>query len=372
MLAICHGQAAAGATHVPTSLQSNITWLASSKDASCATTDDGYVSCWGNGIQTPDPSWYCAGNAVQVELAESNHQQPPGFGRGTLGVIACRNGDFSLWSSYDGSLTFAFPTSLSFLSTGRTNICVTRQDNDAYCFGGSSTIQDLQQYFAFIAPYQGQIIKAFSGDEGGCLYLQDESIECFGRYSLTNVVPRPGIELQNAAISGAAMCFGWADGWSCQVANASLTLQERTAVEALTTLWPLVSDTPLYMNGNPKPVVLGGLDVSATWGTPQGQLCAILDNHQTWCQGTGFNQDSPDVVDGIFSINSQNTFKSEQIAIASSHVCVRVSDPSQLWPWLIFGIIVLIVIVLFWWAYRVWKQSKLRESNPFKYFGIEN
>lgn len=367
MYAICHGEAAGAATIVPTGVQGNVAWIAAADGGTCFVTEDGYVNCVGTKIATPNSNAYCAGQAAQVELADVG----PGnlvFSSLNLGGILCSNQDFYIW--YDSVNPALLYHSVSYMSTGRTNLCITRDGNSVSCFAGSSTVASVLNLA--LLPYQGQVQKAFSGDDGACVYLQDESIACVGRYSLTQVASRPGHELQSAAISGAAMCFGWDDGWLCQRASASvMSSAEKTAIDSLITLWPIVQETPVAPS---KPIAFNGLDVNARWGSTEGQLCVILtSSNQVWCQGTGFGPTGsaqPDATNGIFLMNAEDTAVAKQVVLSSSHVCAASQDPSNTWAWIVFGAIVVIVAICFWLGYLAWKSNRLRESNPFKFYGI--
>jgi hypothetical protein len=105
--------------------------------------------------------------------------------------------------------------------------------------------------------------------------------------------------------------------------------------------------------------------VNAQWGSATGQLCVVFSkNSSVWCQGTGFN-DSPDIVDAIYVINTENTADSSQIVISPTHLCAAVTDESQLWPWLVFLSILVFVLFLFWVAWTYMRAAENRIKNPF-------
>lgn len=344
MLGLCHGSAVSGATHVPLALQHNISFMAVTQDATCATMLNGELSCWGN--QATVPPTYCMNHGVQVQIATSQDNT-------MFGAVLCNDVSQSLylWSN-STFISAGSVTSVSQLSGSNNGICYVKEQT-GYCIGTSYSGSFLQTY----EPNNTLLI--FAGDDGGCVQTLDTSITCFGLYSQTVVDARTQT-LLNAAISGGAMCFQWSDGWQCQTASGVMGKDEAIAVQSLITLWPLT-----YTGPTANPIPFYSLDVNAQWGSATGQLCVILStNSQVWCQGTGFN-DSPDIIDAIYVINTENTADAKQIVISPTHLCAAVSDPAQWWPWLVFLCIFIIVIFLFWVAWKYMRASEAIIQNPF-------
>jgi hypothetical protein len=139
-----------------------------------------------------------------------------------------------------------------------------------------------------------------------------------------------------------------------------MTKDEAIAVQSLITLWPLT-----YTGPSANPIQFNSLDVNAQWGSATGQLCVILNaNSQVWCQGTGFN-DSPDIIDAIYVINTENTADANQIVISPTHLCAAVKDPAQWWPWIVFLCIFIIVLFFFWVAWKYMREAENQIKNPF-------
>lgn len=343
MLAVCHGDAKSGATHVPVGLQQHVKRIGTALNATCAVTDDAFVTCWGTGIAEPDAGTYCAGAAQNVALANVN---------GTVtGAIQCPDA-IVLWN---GSI-LATATGASGLDASPTALCFV-SNTSAACFGA-----------AVPSVYDGQTGLVIAGDAGGCVSLAgQDSVSCFGLYSQTDVPWRPGHALQGGALSGGAMCFQWDDGWACQTASGAMGPEESAAMSALTTLWSLAQTSP-----SSGPLDFDALDVAASWGSVTGSLCVIrTQTNQAWCQGTGFNV-TGDVVDGVYTINAENTADAKFVSVAPSHVCVVVADPTSVWPWVVFGIILLFILLGFALAWRHYRKEAMLASNPFRFVGYPN
>lgn len=314
MLAVCHGRAEGGATHVPVALQDHIEQIATSIDNTCVLLDSGTVSCWGSTL-----------SAVNDPCLDSTIESIYTWDQGgeSHAAALCSSQHLVRWNGTKNQ-NITTISGVSNVSRAPTNVCYVRGTL------GSCT--------NFALGLIGPVDRVFAGDQGACYKPEGiDILTCIGRYAGSTITYDPD-SLLDVKLAGGVMCAQYTNGWQCQTAT-SVTNADASAARNLSEIWNLVGTSPQ------SHVPLGPLDMYAEWGSASGALCAVrTETNQIWCQGTGFSVGG-DVQDGIFNLNVEDTADSQAVSVAKTHACVLISTPSSNWAWVIFGLILLLAVI---------------------------
>jgi len=135
------------------------------------------------------------------------------------------------------------------------------------------------------------------------------------------------------------VCAQWNDGWTCK-SDYSNPLHD---------LWALESSYKIDV------IPFYSVDFS------DGRACAILKNRKVACIGKGFTSGG-DIVDGISSMNIEDTYKSNKVVLSSSQVCALVQNHSTMWAWILFSCFVLFLLLGMYVAVRYYKKEELYDT----------